>query len=164
MRINPKQINQLRRRGADCTVDELGDIIEIWTPQEIKAYVYNVGSGYGSLNNDIQTSASKVNPQTLHSWNLAYDNLIKFVVDYDESGWFNKHGMGPVRAAERFQDILEGFRQKAESEGVIISMKKMQKKPSEEPGIFASTTDLIKTLIIGGAVIGGIYWVTKKYK
>ena len=163
MRTKSQIIREVRNCGGDVSLDELGDIIEVWTPEEIKAYVYNVGSAYGSLNDDIYKYRKSLNITTKTSWDKAYDSLIDFVKEYDESGWFNKHSMGPVRAAERFQDILEGFRKRFQAEtGNTPSMQAIQKKPSDEPTITGSITDILKYAAIGAVVIGGIYYFGKK--
>ncbi len=154
-RLTPSQIKRVRNCGHDVITDELGDILEIWTPSEIKSYIYNVATGYESLNNDIETHSDKIDPQVLTSWGIAYNGLLKFVEDYNDSSWFSRSGMGPVRASERFQTVLEGFRKKIKASGVDLSLEDMPKPPSDT-GPFSFLSGIGTPLVIGGVVIGAI--------
>jgi len=162
--MNPK-ITRIRLKGHDAITDELGDIIELWTPNEIKSYVYMVMSAYESMARDVITNRDKLTPEFLDSWNGNFNGFMKFVKSYDDAGWLTRTSMGPVRTAERFTDILKGYREKfTEQTGAEPTQKTLIKPLDEQKEWFASIGGAGKWVIGGICVLGGAYIIGKLVK
>ncbi len=159
--MNPSQVKNARRKGFDVITDELGDVLEIWTPGEIKSYIEQVSLGYESLNDDIMADKGKMTPSALKTWKQALIKFRAFAGDAENS-WISRLTLGPLRTAQRYAELLEGFR----SSYGNPSMKKVASPKAETPnnGPFDFLGGLTKPLIIGAVVIGGAYFLGRKFK
>jgi hypothetical protein len=159
--MNPK-ITQVRLKGHDAITDELGDIIEIWTPNEIKTYVYMVMSAYESMARDVIANKDKLSQEFIDSWSNNFNGFMRFVKSYDDAGWLTRTSMGPVRTAERFTEILNGYREKYTSEtGNVPSQKTIVNPSDAQKEFFASIGGAGKWIIGGICVLGGAYIIGK---
>lgn len=156
------KIKEIRLKGHDAITDELGDIIELWTPNEIKSYVYMVLSAYETMMRDIVNNKDKLSAEFIESWETTLNGFMKFVKSYDDSGWLTRTSMGPVRTAERFTDILKGYREKYTIEtGKEPSQKTIIKPSDDQKEWFASIGGAGKWIVGGICVIGGAYIIGK---
>lgn len=88
---------------AGTSVGALGDIIEVWTPGEMQAYILSVERNVDSFDRDVAAAADCLDPVFLKLWDdykLSFSEFLRSV------SWFDRLWIGTVRTAERYAEEL----------------------------------------------------------
>ena len=81
----------------------LGDLIEIWTPDEMKLYILSVARQVDSFDRDVAANLACLDPTFVALWD---DYKINFAAFLADTSWFDRLWIGTVRVAERFAEEL----------------------------------------------------------
>jgi hypothetical protein len=88
-------------------LDGLEDILEFWTPSEVKNYVTTVANGFSALAADIQANPTVFDATQTVAWST---DLAAFIAFFKNVGFFSTLSMGAVRTAEGYASKLQYWR------------------------------------------------------
>ena len=140
---------------------ELGDLLEIWTPSEMRAYLAEVSGLVTSLDYDIASHAKCFSGSDLLRWEDYKKRWATFLAG-DPSGYW----IGTVRTAERFAAELREFVLLYQKRCSTAATRGTIRIPKEEQSseLFSWGASLGSLVAVGVGAYILIQWAGKKWR
>lgn len=130
--------------------DELADLFEIWTPNEIQQFIDNVGAGYDTLAGDMKTAKGFTTAE-MNAWNILYAAFRKWKAGVN---FLEKLTLSPLRTAEEYQHQLAYWRGLYQTKSGKQATGAFAQIPENDPRSVAMTA--LKVLAVGIGVYGAV--------